>query len=233
MLNTILGTKSKMSQTFLENRRVPVTVVKAGPCIVTQINENSIQLGLDTKKAKHTTKPLRGHFNKIKFQDTKNKKQTYPRYLKEVKKDEEEYNIGQLINITDIFTVGDTIQVTGTSKGKGFQGGVKRHGFSGGPKTHGQSDRHRAPGAIGQGTTPGRVWPGKRMAGRMGSDTITIKNLKVVNVDSENNELHISGPVPGTVGTLLIIKRLSPKQEISHPDVDQDRQVNDSETSSE
>jgi len=204
MLNTILATKSKMSQTFLESRRVPVTVVKAGPCVVTKINDNSIQLGLGSKKAKHTTKALQGHFKK----STK----TFPRYIKEVEKiDDEEYKLGQTVNISDIFTVGDTVQVTGVSKGKGFQGVVKRWGFHGGPKTHGQSDRHRAPGSIGQGTTPGRVWKGKKMAGRMGQDTVTVKNLKVVGMDLETNELQISGPVPGASGAFLVIKKINGK----------------------
>jgi large subunit ribosomal protein L3 len=118
-------------------------------------------------------------------------------------------DLGTKIAAQDIFVVGDTIQVTGISKGKGFAGGVKRHGFRGGPKTHGQSDRLRAPGSIGQGTTPGRVHKGKRMAGHMGTDQVTVKNLIVVAVDSDKNEIHVKGPVPGAKGSIVIVKRLS------------------------
>lgn len=215
MTNTIIGTKLKMTQTFVGETRVPVTVVKAGPCVVTQVKTDdtdgylAIQLGMDTKKAKSHALPQKGHFK----QKDASKDTQLPKFLREVRLTDNEYKVGDVINLDDIFAVGDTIRVTGVSKGKGFQGGVKRWGFAGGAKTHGQSDRHRAPGSIGQGTTPGRVWKGKKMAGRMGGDTITIKNLKVVGLDKANNELHISGPIPGTVGTLLMIRRISEKQE--------------------
>ena len=213
MLDTILAKKVKMTQAFVENTRVPVTVLQAGPCQVTQIKtqENdgywSVQLGFGTKKVSRVTKPLQGHLKGV------TKENLSPRFLREVRlSDKPEEKVGDAISVADIFGLEDTVQVTGVSKGKGFAGVVKRHGFSGGPKTHGQSDRHRAPGSIGQGTTPGRVYKGKKMAGRMGGDTVTIKNLKVVKVDAEKNELHLSGPVPGTRGSLLIIKRLSEKQ---------------------
>ncbi|OGM89584.1 50S ribosomal protein L3, partial [Candidatus Woesebacteria bacterium RIFOXYD1_FULL_46_19] len=117
--------------------------------------------------------------------------------------------VGDTIAASDIFSVGDIIQVTGTSKGKGFAGVVKRWGFAGGPRTHGQSDRERAPGSIGQTTTPGRVFKGKKMAGRMGGERVTLKNLQIVSVNPETNEIEISGPVPGIPGGLLVIKRLS------------------------
>lgn len=211
MLNTILGSKVKMSQDFVDNRRVPVTVVKAGPCTVTQIRSMdkdgywAVQLGFGSRKTKNISKPLQGHLKGA----TKDK--LAPRFLREVRlTDTPEEKVGEEVAASDIFTAGDTVTVTGTSKGKGFAGAIKRWGFAGGPKTHGQSDRHRAPGSIGQGTSPGRVWKGKKMAGHMGVDTVTIKNLKIVSVDPETNEVKISGPVPGTPGSLLIIKRTSP-----------------------
>jgi large subunit ribosomal protein L3 len=216
MIDTILAIKGKMSQTFIEGRRVPVTFVTAGPCVVTQIKtkENdgywAIQLGLGTKKNKNTSKPLQGHLKKTI------KDNSSPRFLAEVrfekepqKKDGTPFNIGEMVTLSDIFSIGDIISVSGISKGKGFAGGVKRWHFEGGPRTHGQSDRERAPGAISSGTTPGRVRKGKKMAGRMGSDKKTIKNLQIVNLDSTKNEIAISGPVPGTTGNLIIINRLS------------------------
>jgi len=216
MIDTILGSKVKMTQVFVDNSRVPVTIVSVSPNIVTQIlteDKNGywgVQLGFGQKKLKNTTKSLQGHLRK----SASSKDNTLPRYLREIRLIEEpELKVGDAIKVSDIFSVGDTIAVTGISKGKGFAGGVKRWGFAGGPRTHGQSDRHRAPGSIGQGTDPGRVWKGKKMAGRMGSDTVTLKNLKVVAVNSEKNELHLSGPVPGAPKALLVVKRISPKQE--------------------
>ncbi len=214
MLNTILGTKAKMTQAFVDNNRVPVSVINAGPCVVTQVKTEAtdgyfgVQLGMGTKRIKNITKPLQGH---LKGAIHENKA---PRFLREVRVyAEPTEKAGDVVKVSDIFTVGDTVSVTGVSKGKGFAGGMKRHGFAGGPKTHGQSDRHRAPGSIGQGTSPGRVWKGKRMAGRMGNETISVKNLHVVAVDPDQNELHLSGPVPGVPGSLLIIRRISEKQE--------------------
>jgi large subunit ribosomal protein L3 len=210
MLNTILGSKEKMSAAYIEGTRVPVTWVKAGPCVVTQVKKLdkdgywAVQLGFGSKKLKNTSKPLQGHL-KVATKDNKS-----PRFLREVRLTEEpNFQVGDEITITKIFRKGDVIAVTGVSKGKGFAGGVKRHGFRGGPKTHGQSDRHRAPGSIGQGTTPGRVLKGKRMAGRMGHDTVTVKNLMVVDVNTQTHELAISGALPGNPGTLLYIRRIS------------------------
>jgi len=136
----------------------------------------------------------------------------YLRYYKTAKRfkahdEKNECKVGDVVKVSDIFKVGDTVQVTGMSKGKGFAGAVKRWKFAGGPKTHGQSDRHRAPGAIGQGTTPGRVFKGKRMAGRMGFDKITVKNLKVIGIEPEKSEILISGPVPGTPSRVLMITK--------------------------
>jgi len=212
MINTILGTKVKMSQVFLDNKRIPVTVVKAGPCVVTQVKTekkdgySAVQLGFGEKKSKNTNNAQIGHL--------KLKKDTKPsRYIREVEMEKEEnFKVGDQVTVAEIFSEGDTVQVTGVSKGKGFAGVVRRWDFAGGPKTHGQTDRHRAPGSIGQGTTPGRVWKGKKMAGRMGSDTVTVKNLKVVGIDTKANELKVSGPIPGSNGTLLKIKRTSEKQ---------------------
>ena len=133
-----------------------------------------------------------------------------PRFLREVRLDSEpEFKVGDIISVSDVFKKGDVIAITGTSKGKGFAGVVKRWGFHGGPRTHGQSDRERAPGSIGQGTTPGRVLKGKKMAGRMGGDRVTVKNLIVVDVDKEAGLIAVSGPVPGVPGGLLIIKKLA------------------------
>jgi large subunit ribosomal protein L3 len=218
MINTILGSKQNMGATFIEGTRVAVTYVKAGPCVVTQIKTEDkdgywgVQLGFSQKKIKNISKQLQGHFKKA-LQDTKiqsyKESKVAPRYLREVRLGEAtDLNVGDEITLTQVLKKGDVIAVTGISKGKGFAGVVKRHHFAGGPKTHGQSDRPRAPGSIGQGTTPGRVLKGKKMAGRMGSDTVTIKNLIVVDIDKEKDILAISGPVPGTKESLLIVKKI-------------------------
>src|SRR3989344_6731316 len=195
MVNAILGQKQKMSQTFVEDTRVPVTLVKAGPCIVTQVKSQekdgywALQLGLGTKRIKNITKPMQGHLRGV-IKDNK-----APRFLCEVKiKSKPAQQIGDAISVGDIFKPGDVVSVQATSKGKGFAGVVKRWSFAGGPKTHGQSDRLRAPGSIGQGTTPGRVRKGKKMPGRMGGDTIYVKNLIVTDVDGKKGALAVSGP---------------------------------------
>jgi large subunit ribosomal protein L3 len=216
MLNTIIGLKEKMSQTFVEGRRVTVTKVKVAPCVVTQVKTMEkdgywgLQLGVGERTTKNVSKALQGHLKTII------KNNTAPRYLLEVKFDKEPQNkqneaikIGDTITLSDIFSLGDVINVTGISKGKGFAGAVKRWHFHGGPRTHGQSDRERAPGSIGAGTTPGRIYKGKHMAGRMGSDRVTVKNLQVVSLDDETNEMEVSGPVPGVTGAPLILKRVS------------------------
>lgn len=209
MINTILGSKGKSSQTFVEGFKVPVTKVAAGPCVVTTIkNENrdgywALQLGYSSRKLKNTSKPLQGHLK------TTTKDNKTPRFLKEVKLDKEpEQKVGDEVKVSDIFKPGDVVSVTGISKGKGFAGVVKKHGFAGGPRTHGQSDRERAPGSIGQTTTPGRVYRGKRMAGRMGGVQVTVKNLHVISVNPETNEMEISGQIPGTIGSLITIHKI-------------------------
>ena len=199
-----------MTQVFINDHRVVVTKITAGPCVVTQIRNMdkdgywAIQLGFNQRPAKNTSKSLQGHLKENK------KDKLYPRNLKEIRLDKEpDFKVGDVINISDIFSKGDVVMVSGVTKGKGFQGGVRRYGFAGGPRTHGQSDRERAPGSIGQTTTPGRVYKGKKMAGRMGGTMVTVKNLHVVGVDNETNELVISGAIPGRIGALLLIKRIS------------------------
>lgn len=208
-MNTLIGQKEKMSHAYIEGQRVPVTFVKTGPCIVTQIKNMDkdgywgIQLGFGDKKLKNTTKGQKGHLRGV----TKDEKA--PRFLREVRFEAEpKMKVGDVITATDIFKKGDVISISGISKGKGFAGVVKRHHFAGGPKTHGQSDRHRAPGSIGQGTTPGRVLKGKRMGGRMGNEQITVKNLIVVDINPNENLLAISGAVPGKSGGLVTLTKL-------------------------
>lgn len=203
MIQGLLGRKLGMTQVFDETGIVyPVTVVEAGPCVVTQIRTNdkdgyeALQLGFGLSK--RLNKPEQGHVRASGFMS---------RTLREVKaSDVDEFEIGQVIN-ADMFEAGELVDVTGTSKGRGFQGGVKRHGFAGGPKTHGQSDRTRAPGSIGSSATPGRVFKGMRMAGHMGDERVTVQNLTVVRVDMERNLLLIKGSVPGPNNGLLIIRR--------------------------
>lgn len=209
MIKTILGSKGINSQTFVEGFRIPVTKVTAGPCVVTQIKHMdtdgywAVQLGFSSKKAKGTSKPLQGHLKET------SKDQKYPKFLQEVRFEKDpELKVGDIIKVSEIFNRGDVISVSGISKGKGFAGVVKRYHFRGGPRTHGQSDRERAPGSIGQTTTPGRVYKGKRMAGRMGGEKVTIKNLHIISINDENAEIEISGQIPGTVGTLITITKL-------------------------
>lgn len=199
-----------MSQAFVGDTRVPVTMVKVGPCVVTQIkNEEkdgywALQLGLGEKKLKNINKPQTGHLRSLI------KDQKAPRYLKEIRLAKEpELKVGDIVAVGDVFKKGDMVSVMGISKGKGFAGVVKRWHFAGGPKTHGQSDRWRAPGSIGQGTTPGRVLKGKHMAGRMGSEQVTIKNLIIVSIDEKGGQILLSGPVPGNRGGLLTLTKLA------------------------
>ena len=197
----ILGKKIGMTQIFDDRGNViPVTVIEAGPCYVTQVKTEegdgyqAIQMGFG--EARSLNKPLEGHLEGLPSL----------RYLREVRAQRpEEYQVGQKLQ-ADLFSVGDLVDVTGLSKGKGFMGVMKRHGFRGGPKTRGQSDRARAPGSIGSTTTPGRVWKGKRMAGRMGDKRVTVQNLKVILVDPERNLLAVKGSVPGARNGLLLIR---------------------------
>ena len=201
----ILGKKLGMSQIFDEKGEVvPVTVIQAGPCYVTQKKTcerdgyAAIQLGYKEVKAGRLTRPELNHLSK--------KGVPALRYLREFRLSAgEEYAVGQKFD-AGIFQVGTWVDVTGSSKGCGFAGVVKRHHFSGGPKTHGQSDRLRAPGAISAGTTPGRVFKGVRMAGRMGDARVTVHNLEVLVVDPERGLLVVRGAVPGAKNGLLIIR---------------------------
>ena len=209
MINTILGSKGNCSQTFVEGLRIPITKVMAGPCVVTQIKKEdkdgywAIQIGYSNKTSKHTSKSLQGHLKET------SKEQKFPKYLQEIRFNKEpELKVGDIINVTEIFKRGDVVAVTGISKGKGFAGVVKKWNFRGGPRTHGQSDRERAPGSIGQTTTPGRVYKGKKMAGRMGGEKITIKNLHIISVNEDTGEIEISGQIPGIKGSLVRIVKI-------------------------
>lgn len=222
MIHALIGSKVKQTQAFdQKGMRTPATVISAGPCWVTQIKTNdtdgytAVQLGFETKRHSSLSKPLAGHVKKAGLE-----KQA-PRFFREIRIDEpvvadKKINQGDTITVEQVFQAGDVVQITGTSKGKGFTGVVKRWGFRGGPKTHGQSDRLRAPGSIGSTTTPGRVYRGKRMAGRSGSDTVTVKNLEVISVDSKKNELMVSGLIPGPrkgLVTITVTKRVEKPQE--------------------
>lgn len=201
----ILGRKVGMTQLLTSSGIVvPVTIIEAGPCLVTQVKtlENdgytAVQLGFEEVRQKRLTKGQLGHLRRNNLPPM--------RVLHEFRlKAVDEYKPGQKLLTGDIFAIGEQVDVMGISKGRGFQGGVKRHGFRGGPRTHGQSDRLRAPGASSSGTTPGRIYKGKRMAGHMGNVQVTVSNLKVVLVDSERNLLAVRGAVPGVRGGLLVI----------------------------
>src|SRR6266516_5971227 len=271
MLNALLGRKVGMTQVFGPNGTViPVTVIEAGPCIVTQIKTvardgyEAVQIGFEQATTKHTTRAELGHLGHS-LSLLKGQRKRLPTYQQEqraktktegaaatetaetettpAKKDKQ---IEKLLRVQEkrqrrpgpelgpfkvvgevglqegtaaeklelgkqfdagLFTVGEEVDIVGTSKGKGFQGGVKRHGFRGGPRTHGQSDRTRAPGSIGSGTTPGRVLKGTRMAGRMGNARVTAMKLQVIQADPERNLLVVKGSVPGANGGLLTIKK--------------------------
>jgi len=205
MIQALLGYKLGQSQAFDEaGKRIPVTEILAGPNWITEVENQehfkSIQLGFGT--IKNLSKAEIGHLKKAGLEQKL-------RFLRSFTVSEiaETEKPGAQIAVESVFAAGDTIRVTGTSKGKGFAGVVKRHNFRGGPRTHGQSDRERAPGSIGQTTTPGRVYKGKKMAGRMGSDTVTVRNLKVVAVDPTTHHITIKGLVPGAINGLLIISK--------------------------
>ena len=202
----ILGHKIGMTQIFDDaGIAVPVTVVQAGPCHVTQVKTektdgyDAVQIAYGDVKEKRVKSPLKGHFSKAGV-DPK-------RYLREFDfADMEEVKVGDEIK-ADIFAEGSTVRVSGISKGKGFQGTIKRHNFSRGPKTHGQSDRHRAPGSIGATTSPGRVFKGTRMAGHMGDERVTVQRLEVFESDPTRNLLLVKGAVPGARNGLLMISK--------------------------
>ncbi|MFQ5825737.1 MAG: 50S ribosomal protein L3 [Dehalococcoidia bacterium] len=198
----IIGKKIGMTQLFREDGTMEsVTAIEAGPCLVIQIKTgaregyNAVQLGFG--QARRLNSPEKGHLKGLGLF----------RHLREFRtEDVPSLEVGQKLDV-GLFQPGDRVDVTGTSKGKGFAGVVKRHHFAGGPKTHGQSDRHRAPGSIGAGTSPGRVLKGKHMAGHMGSERVTVSNLEVLQADAERNLLLVKGAVPGGRGGLLFIRK--------------------------
>ena len=198
-MNSILAKKIEQGQKFLENgARIPVTRLNVDGNVVivvkTQAKDkySAIQLGFDKRTKARKPKSNKSIFN----------------FLREVRMADADAmpNVGDLIKASELFKPGDVVNITGISKGKGYAGGVKRHGFHGGPRTHGQSDRERAPGSIGASTTPGRVYKGKRMAGRMGHDQVTVKNIRIVSVD--DNYILVKGLVPGGRNTLLMLKKV-------------------------
>ncbi len=199
----LIGRKLGMTQVFAEDGVVsPVTIVEAGPCFVTQIKSDNkdykaVQLGFEEVKPRKLTGGQRGHLQRNRLPALRHLFEF--RYRGDLSVEE-----GQKLTAA-IFSVGDRVDVIGKSKGKGFQGAMKRHGFGGGPKTHGQSDRARAPGSIGAGSTPGRVLKGMRMPGRMGNDKVTSQNLKVVFVDTDRNLIGVRGSVPGPKGGLVTL----------------------------
>ena len=201
----ILGKKVGMTQVFQEDGSVvPVTVIEAGPCYVTQVRTEkrdgyrAVQLGYEPAKEKHLTKGQMGHLDQAGVSPL--------RYLREIRiREDEAFELGQEV-LVDIFEPGERVDVVGKSKGRGFTGVVKRYGFAGGPKTHGQSDRLRAPGSIGACASPGRVWKGQRMPGRMGGKRVTSQNIEVVLVDPDRNLLAVKGSVPGPKGGFVIVK---------------------------
>ncbi len=215
----LIGRKLGMTQIFTESgEAVPVTVIEAGPCYVTQVrtveNEgySAIQIGFEpVKKAARLSKAERGHLGLLKADDKHPERKSLEvdvpavRTLRELRvKADEAYTEGQKLTV-ELFQMGERVDVVGTSKGRGFTGHVKRHGFNGGPRTHGQSDRLRRSGSIGPGTTPGKVHKNKRMAGHMGVERVTTQNLQVVLVDAERNLIGVKGPVPGATGGLVIV----------------------------
>ena len=204
MNKALIGRKIGMTQIFdNEGKVIPVTVIEVGPCTVTQIKTveqdgyQAVQLGFGDVKEKKLTRPELGKFTKAKL--------TPKKYLREFRLDSiEGMNVGDELK-ADVFQVGDKVDVQGTSKGKGFQGVIKRHGQSRGPMGHG-SMYHRRPGSMGPTSTPGRVFPGKKLPGHMGALTVTIQNLEVIKVDLDKNAILVKGSVPGAKGAILKIK---------------------------
>jgi len=205
-MSGLIGRKIGMTSIFDDNgKNIPCTVIEAGPCVVTQVRTEAVdgyealQLGFDDKAEKQTTKALKGHFKKA---GTSAKKRVI-----EFQGFEAEYKLGDTITV-DHFEEGEFVDVSGTSKGKGFQGVVKRHGFAGvGQATHGQHNRLRAPGSIGAASYPARVFKGMRMAGRMGGDKVKVQNLRVLKVVPEKNLLVVKGAVPGHKNSFLIVQK--------------------------
>ncbi len=205
MMKGLIGKKIGMTQIFDDSGlAIPITLIEAGPCYVTQVRDpkvdgyNAVQLGFEEVKPKRLSGGHLGHLKSNELPPL--------RFLREFRVKDTEVSEGDKLEVGEIFSVGDQVDVVGTSKGKGFQGAMKRHGFRGGPKTHGQSDRQRSPGSIGATTTPGRVFKGKKMPGHMGSERVTVQNLRVEFVDPDRNLLGVRGAVPGPKGGVVMIK---------------------------
>ena len=202
----LIGKKIGMTSVFsADGKNVPCTVIEVGPCVVTQVKTvetdgyAALQLGFEDKKDKHTTKPMAGHFKKAGV--------TPQRHSAEFKGFEGEHQLGETITV-EIFEEGGYVDIVGTSKGKGYQGVVKRHGFGGvGQSTHGQHNRLRAPGSVGACSYPAKVFKGMRMAGQMGNERVTVQNLQVLKVIPEHNVLMIKGSIPGSKGSIVIIEK--------------------------
>ncbi len=204
MLKGLIGKKVGMTQIFDENgAALPVTIIEAGPCFVTQVRStetdgySAVQLGYGETKPSRLTGGQLGHLKRNELPPL--------RFLREFRVKNPDVQPGDKVTV-EAFSQGDFVDVVGVSKGKGFQGGVKRHGFGGGPKTHGQSDRQRAPGSRGAGSTPGRVFKGSRGPGHMGNRRVTAQHLKVVFLDAERNLIGVRGAVPGPKGGIVMIK---------------------------
>jgi len=204
MLKGLIGKKIGMTQVFdEEGTAVPITLIEAGPCFVTQVRlpekdgYSAVQLGFEEVKQKRLTGGQLGHLKRNELPPL--------RFLREFRSRSPEVKEGDVLKV-DLFSVGEHVDVIGMSKGRGFTGVVKRHGFRGGPVTHGQSDRLRAPGSQGAGTTPGRIFKGKRGPGHMGNERVTSSNLRVAVIDSERNLIGVRGSVPGPKGGLVMIK---------------------------
>ena len=202
----LIGKKIGMTSVFsVEGKNIPCTVIEAGPCVVTQVKTevndgySAVQIGFDEKKEKSTTKALKGHFEKANT--------TPKRIMKEFSRFEERKQFADVLNV-DVFSEGEYIDISGTSKGKGFQGVVKRHGFSGvGGTTHGQHNRLRHPGSVGASSWPSRVFKGMRMAGHMGDRKVKIINVQILKIIPEKNLVVVKGSVPGPSGSYLILER--------------------------
>ncbi len=202
----LIGKKIGMTSVFsAEGKNIPCTVIEVGPCVVTQVKTadvdgyEALQLGFMEKKEKHTTAPLKGHFQKAGVAPQ--------RHLAEFKNFQQEYKLGDVIDV-NFFEGTQYVDVIGTSKGKGFQGVVKRHGFGGvGQSTHGQHNRLRAPGSVGACSYPAKVFKGTRMAGQTGNARVTVQNLEVIKVMPEHNLLLVKGSVPGAKGSILLIEK--------------------------
>ncbi len=204
----LLGKKIGMTSVYSEDgKRIPVTVLSVGPCKVVQVKtpENdgyyALQLGYESVKPNKVNKPLMGHFKRAGVEPFKKLKEF------RIENPDDKFEIGQTLSITDVFQEGELVDCTSKTKGKGFQGVVKRHGFGGGPKTHGQSDRWRAPGSIGASSYPSRIVKGLRMAGQMGNKTATVRGLKIIKIMPEDNIILVKGSVAGAKGGYVVVRK--------------------------